>query len=152
MVRHRSILYLLAGGCIACGCVALTPAGVPVVVYQAPLDAPPAMRRMPEGCELVATSSRVPMPELDLEGQKDPFRVARNAAGAAGANALLVLKRMVIGRRSSDCPAASPITDCPADFGAWFDVVVESYSCSDEALHQLSLLGPAPERDQGRIR
>jgi hypothetical protein len=37
-----------------------------------------------------------------------------------------------------DCPGASPITDCPPGFGAWFDVVFESYACTAEALQKLS--------------
>jgi hypothetical protein len=80
------------------------------------------------------------MPELDLEGQKDPFRAARNEAGAAGANALLVLSQMTISRRDLECPPSSPITDCPPSFGAWFRVVIESYTCTPDALQQLSSL------------
>jgi len=80
----------------------------------------------------------MPMTELDMEGQKDPFRVQRNEAGAAGGNVLLVLSRMEISRHDSECPASSPITDCPPSFGAWFDVVIEAYSCTPDALRTLS--------------
>jgi len=89
--------------------------------------------------------------EADLEGQKDPFRAERNAAGAAGANVLLILKRQIAPRRDFDCPAASPITDCPSTLGAWFDVVIERYACSPDALAYLATLPAATERDQGRI-
>src|ERR1700680_447017 len=89
----------------ACGCVALTPEGARVSVYRAPLDGLPFQRTMPEGCRLLATKSPVPMPELDLEGQKDPFRMERNEAGAAGGNALLILSQMTIGRRGMECPS-----------------------------------------------
>jgi hypothetical protein len=99
---------------VACGCVALTSEGARVSVYRAPLDGPPAKRTMPKGCRLLATKPPISMPELDLEGQKDPFRVERNEAGAAGANALLVLSQMTVGRRNMDCPGGSPITDCLA--------------------------------------
>jgi hypothetical protein len=96
-------------------------------------------------------STNETMPELDLEGQKDPFRRYRNQAGATGANALLVLKRQVVGRRDSECPGSSPITDCPPSFGAWFDVVIESYACTVDALSALSKLPPRPEQNIGRI-
>jgi hypothetical protein len=62
-------------GVFAYGCVALTPEGARVSVYRAPLDGPPFQRAMPEGCRLLATKPPISMPELDLEGQKDPFRV-----------------------------------------------------------------------------
>jgi hypothetical protein len=93
---------------------------------------------MPRGCSLLSSKPPIAMPELDLEGQKDPFRADRNEAGAAGANALLVLSKMTISRHDGECPGSSPITDCPPSFGAWFRVVVESYACTPEALRQLS--------------
>jgi hypothetical protein len=82
------------------------------------------------------------MPELDLEGQKDPFRRERNAAGVAGANALLVLSQKTIGRRNMECPGSSPITDCPGSFGAWFRVAIETYACTPDALRKLSTPPP----------
>jgi len=109
-----------------------------VSVYRAPLDAVPSIRRMPEGCRLLTAKTPVSMTELDLEGQKDPFRRERNAEGAGGANALLVLSKMTVSRQNSECPSSSPITDCPPSFGAWFDVVVESYACLPDALRKLS--------------
>jgi hypothetical protein len=122
---------------VASACVTLSPAGGRVAVFRAPLDAAPANRRMPSGCTLLLREPSVSMPELDLEGQKDPFRRERNEAGEAGANALLVLSRMTVSRHDSECPGSSPITDCPPSFGAWYDVVVERYACTDEALHGL---------------
>ena len=132
----RSASLLLA--VVACGCVTLTPEGARVSVYRAPLDGLPSQRRMPAECRLLATTPPVPMTELDMEGQRDPFRVQRNEAGAAGANALLVLSRMTISRQNSECPVASPITDCPPSFGAWFRVVLERYACTPDALRTLS--------------
>jgi predicted NAD-dependent protein-ADP-ribosyltransferase YbiA (DUF1768 family) len=82
------------------------------------------------------------MPELDLEGQKDPFRLQRNEAGAAGANALLVLTKRTMARRNGECPGSSPITDCPPTMGAWFEVVVESYTCTPDGLARLASLAP----------
>ena len=127
-------------GVLAMGLVT-APSATHVSVFRAPLDAPAAQRRMPEGCRLLSKSKPVSMPELDLEGQKDPFRTQRNEAGAAGANALLVLSEMTISRHDSECPGASPITDCPPGFGAWFRVVVESYACSAEAVQELQSIG-----------
>ena len=102
----------------ACGCATLTPEGARVKVYRAQLDAQPEQRSMPAGCQIVATKPPLTMPEIDLDGQKDPFRTERNEAGAAGANALLVLWQRVVGRRNAECVNSSPITDCPGSFGA----------------------------------
>jgi len=108
-----------------------------VAVYQAPLDGTLAQRSMPEGCRLVVTGPPVPMSEVDLMGQKDPFRVERADAARSGANALLVLSSMMMSRRDSECPTASPITDCPGTLGAWYRVQVETYQCTPDALGQL---------------
>jgi hypothetical protein len=141
------------------GCATLTPSGTPsgtpggagVSVYQAPLDTFPAQRSMPGDCRLVATKPPATVTELDLEGQKDPFRQDRNDASAAGANALLVLKRMIVGRRDSECTVGLRITDCPPSFGAWYRVVIESYACPPEELNALSLRQTPSEQDLGRI-
>src|SRR5215471_9801913 len=129
--------WLLAVAAVS-GCMTLSPEGMKVSVYRASLDALPAERRMPDGCALVSTTNPVSMAEIDLEGGKDPFRAQRNETGAEGGNALLVLARMTMGRRDPECPTASPITDCPATLGAWFDVVFESYACPPDALSQLA--------------
>src|SRR5262245_64695872 len=124
----------LAVGILAGACVSLTDGGARVSVYQAPLDGTPAQRRMPEGCRLLSRTPQTSTTELDLEGQKDPFRVQRNEAAAAGGNALLALTRIKVSRRNLVCPGSSPITDCPPSFGAWFDLVIERYACSPDAL------------------
>ena len=56
--------------------------------------------------------------------------------------------RQVISRHDPDCPGASPIMDCPPGSGAWFDVVVERYACTQEALRALATL-PATQRSGG---
>ena len=131
--------YLLLPVVLACACVSLTPAGAGVSVYRAPLDAVPAQRSMPQGCVLLASKPPVTMTEQEMEGQKDPYRVQRNEAGAAGGNALLVLSRVIGSRRSPDCPGASRITDCPGNSGATFSVVIESYTCTPDALRELAV-------------
>jgi hypothetical protein len=147
---HKPVRLLLL--CVlSCGCSTLTPDGARVSVYQAPLDALPPQHGMPTGCRLVQTKPAVSMTELDMEGQKDPFRLQRNEAATSGANVLLVLRRMILGRRDSECTAGLRITDCPPGFGAWFRVVVQSYACSPDALRTLSMLPPSPDQNIGRI-
>jgi len=131
-----------------CGCVTLSPAGAHVSVYRAPLDAPPALRSLPEGCRRLSAKPPISMPELDLEGQKEPFRVERNETGEAGGNVLLVLTQVTRPRQDFECPASSPITDCPPSFGAWYRVVFESYACTPDALHTLSSVTPSSQLHQ----
>jgi hypothetical protein len=134
MTRRFLLVALTA---LTPACASLTAAGSKVAVYQTPLDGTGAQRSMPEGCRLLATKPPVMMPEIDLLGQKDPFRSERNEAGAAGGNALLVLSTQTVGRRSFECPASSPISDCGGDFGGWYRVQIESYACSPDALGRL---------------
>src|SRR5262245_16498314 len=122
----------------ASACAPLTPGGARVSVYRAPLDGPAATRSMPEGCRLLSRTPPTSTTELDLEGQKDPFRVQRNETAAAGGNALLALTRVKVSRHDLECPGSSPITDCPPSFGAWFEIVTESYACTPDALRELS--------------
>jgi hypothetical protein len=84
------------------------------------------------------------MNELDLKGQKDPFRAERNAAGTIGGNALLVLTRETMARRDLECPGSSPITDCPPSVGAWFDVQIATYACTPDALQGLQDVAREP--------
>jgi hypothetical protein len=146
------VLVAVAALMFMSGCASLTPAGEKVAVYQAPLDGTPAQRSMPEGCRLIASTPPVAMPEIDLLGQKDPFRKERNEAGAAGANALLVLSIQTVGRHTFECPGSSPISDCGGGFGAWYRVQVESYACTADALGSLPSFGrrratpPVPNR------
>ena len=79
-----------------------------------------------------------PVTEADIAVQKDPYRLGRNEAGAAGANTLLVRSRVTAPRRTVNCPVASPITDCPGNSGAWYALVYESYACTPDALKQLN--------------
>jgi hypothetical protein len=124
---------------IASGCaIPLTTQGARVVVVRRPLDPAASRQPVPAGCRLVATSPTLSRTELDLEGQHDPFRAERNEAGAAGANVLVVRSRMTVSRRDFSCPASSPITDCPASSGAWYDVVIESYACSKDGAQALA--------------
>ncbi len=138
MVRAFVLLIVF---CV-CGCASLTPEGGRVKVYQAPLDQVPAQRRMPAGCRVLSTTPPQSITELDLTGPKDPFSAERNAAAASGGNALLVLTRMTIPRHDLECPGSSPITDCPPSFGAWYEMQIQIYACTPDALRTLSNVAP----------
>src|SRR5262245_17217087 len=55
-------------------CVTLSPEGSRVAVFNAPLNAAAAKRTMPSGCRLLSSRRPFYMSELDLYGQRDPFR------------------------------------------------------------------------------
>jgi len=120
-MRHCALLLLFCCSCAP----TLTHEGGQVAVYDA--KGPDA--KMPDGCRLIEAKPPVTMTEFEIMGQHDPYRVVRNEVAAAGGNSLLVRKRVVRSRQSLDCPAASPITDCPGQSGALFEVTFESYSC-----------------------
>lgn len=143
-MRCRLLLIAFLPSFLTSGCVTLTSEGARVSVYNAPLDGQVSQRGLPDGCRLVAAKPAFSTTELEIEGQKDPFRVTRNEAGAAGANVLLVLKRTILSRHDLECPGSSPITDCPPSSGAWYRVVLESYACTPDALHAMSANSAAP--------
>lgn len=132
---RRNALVVLA--LLASGCLALTTAGARVQVFQASLDQPPAKRMMPDGCRKVSALGEDRFSESQIEGQSDPFRRQRNAAGDSGSNILLVLKQETSPRTNVDCPRAVPINSCPGVSGAWYRVVFESYDCTPDALKAL---------------
>ena len=137
----RSGWLLLA--LVLCGCATLTTEGARVMVYRAPLERSAPARGMPAGCRLLSAKPQTSMTELDMEGQKHPFWAEQNEATAIGANVVLVRSRQVISRHDTECPGASPITDCPPGSGAWFDVVIERYACTPDALRELATSRPA---------
>ena len=93
---------------LACGCApVLTAQGHGVSVYVAKTNGAPRDNQMPEGCRLLGAKAPVSMTEAEIAVQDDPYRTARNEAGAAGGNALLVRARVLEPRRSFDCPGAS---------------------------------------------
>ena len=140
-IMRRSALFLFA--LLASGCMTLTPAGARVSIYNAPLDGPPALRAMPDGCQRLNVVSKDKMTEAAIEGQATPFAKQQNASAAAGGNVLLVLKEQIRPRRDPDCPASSSIRDCLGSSGAWYNVVFESYMCTPEAIQTLNTPKPA---------
>jgi len=115
-----------------------------VRVYQAPLTNDAA--GMPRGCRLLLVHEPVNMNELQMTGSHDPFRAERERAGQAGGNVLLARSRLLVPRQDYNCPAASPITDCPPSVGSWSLVVFEDYACSGEALNELKALNTPQSR------
>lgn len=118
---------------LTAACAAAPP--VDVAVYDAPPGPGPA-RGMPDGCGLLLVHPPVALSELDMSGS-DPFRKQRVRTARAGGNVLLVRSRQITPRRDIDCPASSPITDCPPAVGAWSDVVFEDWKCSAPGLAAL---------------
>jgi hypothetical protein len=131
----RWLMICITTAC--CRCATVPPTGARVGVYSAPLDSTQARHGMPAGCALLSATRPIAMTELEMTGQRDPYREQRDAAAAAGANALLVLSRMTVDRHDYECPSTSPITDCPPSSGAWFRVVFERYTCTADALRAL---------------
>ena len=115
-----------------------------VAVFRARLEGPPSGRVMPQGCRAIQTTPPRTMTEVEMEGQRDPYKAERASAAAAGGNALLVLSKVIMPRRNVDCPTALRITDCPGSTGAWLQIVFESYACTADALKTLST--PPPKK------
>lgn len=114
---------------LAIACATAPSKRIGVAVFEAPLDGSP----MPEGCRLLLSHPPVDMNELQMTGSKDPFHAERERAAAAGGNVLLVRSMLIVPRQDYNCPAASPITNCPPSEGYWARVVFEDYACSDAA-------------------
>lgn len=90
---------------------------------------------LPAGCRMVAAHPPDERTELDLATSE--FVRERERAAAAGGNVVVAREEMLVPRRDYDCPAASPITDCPPSEGAWLRVAFEDYACSDDAIGEL---------------
>src|SRR4051812_20231008 len=121
MASERGLLLSLGvAALLASGCApALTAQGAKVSVYVVKDAAAAGTTPMPEGCRSLGTQPLGTMTEAEIAVQKDPYRLGRNEAGRAGANALLVRSSLLVPRRTFDCAVASPITDCPGNSGAW---------------------------------
>jgi len=122
----------------ASACASAPPDRIGVAVFEAPLEGSP----MPEGCRLLFSHPPVDMNELQMTGSKDPFHAQRERAAAAGGNVLLVRSRLIVPRQDYNCPAASPITNCPPSEGYWATVAFEDYACSRAAVDALGSSKP----------
>ena len=91
---------------------------------------------LPAGCRLLASHPSVDLTERELALFE--FARERERSAASGGNVVLAREEITVPRRDDDCPAASPITDCPPSEGAWFRVTYDDYACSAEAADELS--------------
>jgi hypothetical protein len=126
VIRPRRAAVVAAALSLASACASAPPDKIGVAVFEAPLEGSP----MPAGCRLLFSQPPVDMNELQMTGSKDPFHAQRQRAAAAGGNVLLVRSVLIVPRQDYNCPAASPITDCPPSEGYWATVVFEGYTCS----------------------
>lgn len=125
-------------GCAATSAPSSREPSVPV--YQAPWR-PGGVIGIPVGCRMVAEGPPQFWSETDLVSA-DTFRSERTRAAALGANALLLVEKLVRPRDDFNCAAAQPIGDCPKTLGAWYQVTVRSYVCDDAARRALAAGAP----------
>jgi hypothetical protein len=144
-MRASPIRWLLVGAvsiaAIACATIALTPEGRTVVMLTGDAESSGSATEVTGGCRLVAEHESVDLTELDLANDVPPFVRERNRTATGGANVLLVRKRVIV-PRGFECPAASPITDCPPQQGAWLRVSFDDYRCPDGTLRLLQERAP----------
>jgi hypothetical protein len=114
------------------------PSGV--AVYRTPAG---SGSQMPAGGRLLGETAPLTMSEADLDAA-GAFSRERASAAASGVNVLLRVEQMIAPRNDFDCAAAQPISDCPATLGAWYRVVLRSYSC--DAASRALLPPVAPTR------
>jgi len=137
--RHSigSVVLLVATaltGLLSCATTG-SPAANGVMVVRRSEDDGVSPVRLPSGCRLLVAHPAVDRTELDLATTE--LSRERERAAAAGANVLVAREKAIVPRRDYDCPASSPITDCPPSEGAWFRVEYEDYACPAEALGEL---------------
>ncbi len=127
-------------GCVATSAPEKREPAVPV--YQTPWR-PEGVVGMPAGCRMLAEGPPQLWSETDLVSA-DTFRSDRNRAAALGANALLLVEKLVRPREDFDCAAAQPIGDCPKTLGAWYQVTVRAYVCDGAGRQALAAGAPSP--------
>jgi hypothetical protein len=126
---------LLSGGVLRCASAPASPAAQAVRVFHVD-EGGGVAAPLPAGCRLVAAHASVQQTERELAISE--FGSERRRAAAAGANVVFARQEMIVPRQNFDCPAKSPITDCPPSEGAWFRVVYQDYDCSPDAVAELS--------------
>ena len=141
---ERITFVLLIGSTVAC---ASTPRQMqpPVEVYESDMVSPPAARRLPEGCRLLATSG--PVDQMESErAMDDPYKRQRRETAGNGGNLLLVLSERTVTRPNLDCPSGDASADCLRRGQSWYRVQFEQYACTPEAARELAELRPEPRR------
>jgi hypothetical protein len=116
-----------------------------VGVYEADMAAPPAARRLPEGCRLLAASG--PADQMESErAMDDPYKRQRSETSQKGGNVLLVLSERTVTRPNLDCPSGDTSADCLRQGQSWYRVKFEEYACAPEAVRELAELPSGPRR------
>ncbi len=129
---------------VSCASAARRPAG-PVAVYEADASSEADLRRLPEGCRLLATSG--PLDQMESErAMDDPYRPQRKETAEKGGNVLLVLSQRTVTRPNIDCPSGDPSADCLRRSQSWYRVSFEHYACDADAVRALGELKPEPHR------
>ena len=116
-----------------------------VEVYEADMASPPAARRLPEACRLLAASE--PVDQMESErAVNDPYKRQRRETAQKGGNVLLVLSELTVTRPNLDCPSGDTSADCLRRGQSWYRVKFEQYACTREAARELAELRPEPRR------
>jgi hypothetical protein len=133
--RIAAVATILVVGLTPRCASAPSPAARGVVVVRRTEGYGAAAGPLPSGCRMLASHPSVERTELDLA--TSDLVGERERAVRAGGNVVVAREEMLVPRRDDDCPAASPITDCPPSEGAWFRVVYQDYACSEDAAGEL---------------
>jgi hypothetical protein len=140
----RITLVLLVGSAVACASAGrqVRPS---VGVYEADLASPPAARRLPEACRLLAATG--PLDQMESErAMDDPYKRQRRETADKGGNVLLVLSDRTVTRPNLDCPSGDTSADCLRRGQSWYRVRFEEYACAPEAARELAERPSEPRR------
>jgi hypothetical protein len=141
---ERIPLALLVGFALACAS-APRPKQPSVGVYEADMASPPAARRLPEGCRLLAASG--PVDQMESErAMDDPYKRQRNETLQKGGNVLLVLSERTVTRPNLECPSGDTSADCLRRGQSWYRLKFEEYACAPEAARELAERPSEPRR------
>jgi hypothetical protein len=144
MQVERITLVLLFGCTLACAS-APREKRASVDVYEADAASPPAARRLPEACRLLASSG--PVDQMESErAMDDPYKRQRIQTMQKGGNVLLVLSERTVARPNLECPSGDTSADCLRSGQSWYRVRFEEYACAPEAARELAERPVEPRR------
>lgn len=142
VVRITQVVML--GFAFACASAPRTK-GPSVDVYEADMASPPAARRLPESCRLLAESG--PADQMESERAMDnPYKRQRSETLQKGGNVLLVLSERTVTRPNLECPSGDTSADCLRQGQSWYRVKFEEYACAPEAARELADRPSEPRR------
>jgi hypothetical protein len=144
-MRTAALLCALAVS-LACATAKTDP--IPVKVFQIDVTRKPSeVDPVPSGCKLL--QSFPPFDQMAKERLvEDPYKARRKETLALGGNMLLVRSEDLVVRPNLDCPPADQSPGCLSTSQNWYRVTLEGYSCSTDALRELTLEA-ASASDQG---